>query len=535
MVLSKFKRLLALLLAIVMMFTLVGCNDDHDRDDDDKRQESNKDDEDDSWMGSDEAEEVVIDGITYHKALDLTKDEITLTYFHFDQDETVQALAERFMEIYPNITVNVIYENIATHKDKLLAYNDNGQLPDVFMYSDCDFVLAQNMLADITRFYDADPETQNLADTISECGLGCYSTDVRWAVPVRFFPGVMYVDRNAVDTLGQQLPAKDWTWAEMIRLIKDCTIYDRPEGEYYGLGYYNRLDSYYQIAADQAAVGEFGFDGTDFDLKVWAIGEQEFANLKMAGYVAPVQGTLEMEAWLGDAYAWCGATGRVAVFAEPFWTYQNLWATEAYQGYGLDIVPYVVPAVSEEDASVEHRTMATIDFGGVSATCDYPREAYELLKFMSFGVDGWKTRISLYKDETIVNAVRMPLKYDQMPVPITKDEEIWKAYIDMFCADMDMEHKALWEDYFASCMQPIPYSWASIVGLWDYSVEYFNKLNFHELVDCGSKKATEIVEEATIMANYYHAQAMLSYFGPGGYDVLSKDEIAQYDEMIIRN
>lgn len=59
---------------------------------------------------SGETEEVAINGITYNKATDLTTDEIELTYFHFDQDETVQYLAERFMELYPNIKVNVVYE-----------------------------------------------------------------------------------------------------------------------------------------------------------------------------------------------------------------------------------------------------------------------------------------------------------------------------------------------------------------------------------------------------------------------------------------
>ena len=32
------------------------------------------------------------------KAKDITKDNIELTYYHFDQDETVQYLADRFQE-----------------------------------------------------------------------------------------------------------------------------------------------------------------------------------------------------------------------------------------------------------------------------------------------------------------------------------------------------------------------------------------------------------------------------------------------------
>ena len=70
---------------------------------------------------SGETEAVEINGITYNKATDLTTDEIELTYFHFDQDETVQYLADRFMELYPNIKVNAVYENVATYNDTLLT------------------------------------------------------------------------------------------------------------------------------------------------------------------------------------------------------------------------------------------------------------------------------------------------------------------------------------------------------------------------------------------------------------------------------
>lgn len=517
------KRIVACVLVLAMALSMAACGNN-------KKTGGST-----TTTVSGETEDVVIDGITYKKALDLTEDEITLTYFHFDQEETVEALAERFTEIYPNIKVNPIYENVATHKDKLLAYNENGELPDVFMYSDCEFVLKQGMLADISGFYDTDAETKELADTVNDCGIGCYGTDARWAVPVKFFPGVMFVDRNVVKTLNQEVPTQNWTWNEMISLIKNCTVYDRPEGEYYGLGYYNRLDSYYGIAAAQTVKGEFGFDGTDFDLSAWAVGEQEFANLKQAGYVAPLQGTLEMEAWLGDINAWCGTTGRIAVFSEAFWTYQGTWATEAFQEYGLDIVPYVVPAVSEEDASADHHTIATIDFGGVSATCTYQREAYELLKFMSFGVDGWKTRVALYNDETVVNVNNLPLKYDVMPAPITKNEEVWDGYIDMYCADMDEEHKALWEDYFASCMQPIPFGWTSIAGYWNFCTEYFNSIGIHDLVDKGTKKAADYVDEATKQANRYHAEAMIEYFGPRGYDILSEEELASWEAMLAAN
>lgn len=485
---------------------------------------------------SGESDTVEINGITYNKATDLTTDEIELTYFHFDQNETCQYLADRFMELYPNIKVNAVYENVATYNDTLQTLVNNQEAPDVIMFSDADYALGNMLVQDISGFWNSDPETANLASTVNDAGLGCYETSARWAVPVKFFPTAMFIDLNVLETLNITAPGMDWTWDEMIQLIKDATVLDSPDGmAYYGLGFYNRLDSYYGIAASQDIIGEFGFDGTDFDLSIWAVGEQEFADLKLGGYVAPVTETQEMEDWMGDWEAWCGASGHVALFSEAYWTYQGTWATEAFQQYDLDIVPYVVPAVSEADASAEHHAISTIDFGGVTSSCKYPREAYELLKFMSFGVDGWKTRIEMYNNTDLTNASGLALKYDVMPAPITRNEEVWNAYIDMYCSDMDDTHRAYWEKYFASVMQPIPFGWTSIAGYWNYCDEYFNSIGIHDLVDKGTKQAADFAAEATEKANLYHAQAMLRYFGKEGYDVLSDEEVAKYEQMVTDN
>ncbi|MGN0505042.1 MAG: ABC transporter substrate-binding protein [Lachnospiraceae bacterium] len=523
---KKWRKLIALMLAVVMVVGMAACGG----------KDSNGGNTDGEGQNTEKPTTKEINGITYHLATDLTEDNIELTYFHFDQDETVQYLADRFMELYPNIHVTVQYENVSTYGDTLNTLVANGQAPDVLMFSDADFALSNMLLRDISEYWDADPETKNLADTVNSAGLGTFQTSCRYAVPVKFFPGVMYVDRNVLEKLNVEVPGQDWTWSEMIQLIKDCTVLDSPDGmAYYGLGVYNRLDSYYGIAASQDIIGEFGFDGTDFDLSVWAVGEQEFSDLKIGGYVAPSTETQEMEDWAGDWEAWCGATGHVAMFSEAFWTFQGTWNTEGFEQYDLDILPYVVPAVSEADASADHHSIATIDYGGISPSTKHPREAYELLKFMSFGVDGWKTRIEAYNDESIVNASGLALKYDVMPAPITKDTEVWEAYIQMYTKGMDEEHVQAWRNYFASCMQPISFGWTSIAGYWNYCDGYFNNIGIHTLVDNGTAKAADYALEATEKANYYHAQAMLDYFGPNGYDVLSADEIALYEKMVEEN
>ena len=100
---------------------------------------------------------------------------------------------------------------------------------------------------------------------------------------------------------------------------------------------------------------------------------------------------------------------------------------------------------------------------------------------------------------------------------------------------MSDESKAHWSNYFDSVMNPIPYGWTAIAGYWNFCDQYFNSIGIHDLVDNGTAQAADYVEEATRKANYYHAQAMLDYFGPTGYNILSQEEIDLYTKMVEDN
>ena len=149
---------------------------------------------------------------------------------------------------------------------------------------------------------------------------------------------------------------------------------------------------------------------------------------------------------------------------------------------------------------------------------------------MGWGIDGWKARLEIYSDPTITNASGTPLKNANMPVPMTLDSEIWEGYKALFPQDAD--HKQYWDDYFDSITRPVPYGWYSIAGYWNFCDQYFNSIGIHDLVDAGTAKAADYTLEATEQANYYHAEAMISYFGPTGYNVLSDEELAQYEAVV---
>ena len=470
----------------------------------------------------------------------LTTDNITLKYWHYEDDTTIQKLAEAFMEKYPNIKVEP--RHITDMSTDLSAAAAAGDFPDVFSGTDSDTALANMYWADISEYFDNDPEAQQILPSILNYGVGKFDTNKRFAIPTFLRPIVFFIDRNVIEKQNLQMPRTDWTWDEMIDLVKKATVDDRSGMKYYGLGYYCRLDSVYGIAAMPKEVrdikGEFGFDGESFDLSAWAVEEQEFADLKLGGYVAPQQNTQAMEDWSGDYGTWFGATGHVAVFCEGYWSFMNIWAQDGYQEqYGLDIIPYLPPSVA---GNKDYNIISECYMGGVSTSCKYPKEAYELLKFMTFGKEGWKKRIELYKDKSIVNESGIALKFSQMPIPMTTDEEVWQGFKELYyqyyidrgiTGDQLEEYKGYWDACFDRMRYPIPYGWYNIAGYWNFCDQYFNSIGIHELVDGGTAKAADYVEEATEQANYYHAEAMLSYFGPSGYDVLSDEEIEWYEAV----
>lgn len=438
----------------------------------------------------------------------MTTENITLTYMNFDSDVLTQELAKKFMEKYPNITVESTYVVVGDYETTLTNLIAAGTMPDCLMFGNCDYALSNKLLLDITEYWDADPENQNLMPTINELAVGRYDSGRQWGAPIKFFPNAVYIDRTAMETLNLPMPDTNWTWSEMIDLIKKATDLTQ-EPAYYGVGGNVRLDSLYGIAASQDIKGEFGWDGTGFDLSIWAVGEQEQADLKLNHYYAPQRDTIDMLNWMGDSTVWEGATGRVALMAESYWTYMNLWNTEEYTNdLNIHYVPYPVPSVEEIDGV--HNAVATIDMGGVSSATEHPREAYELLKFMGWGVDGWKAKLEIYHDESITNASGQPLIRDAMPVPITLNEEVWADYRTLYPTDeVDGPY---WDRYFASITRPVPFGWMSIAGYWNFCNDYFNKIGIHSRVDTGKAKAADYADEATEQANQFHKEAMKEYF-----------------------
>mgnify|MGYP002510658534 FL=1 len=406
----------------------------------------------------------------------MTTDEITLTYMHFDSEQLVNRVAEAFMAKYPNIKVEAQAFSTDGYNDTLLNLVQSGQTPDCFMLlGNCDFALSNALLGDMTPYWEADPENQNILPSINSAKLGYYGTDKKLATPIKFFPDAIYCDLNVFETLNIDAPSTNWTWDEMINSFKAATNTDAGT---YGFNQFHSLVTYYPISNGNNLIGEFGWDGKEYHMEQWAAGVNQWAELVNGKYHAPYGDTDEMEAWTGDRTMWAAYTGKLGFQIDAWWTYLNLFDTPDYRNRGMEWVPYTTPA------SQSGYVFGVLDFGGISSSTEHPREAYELLKWMGWGAEGWQTKLDAYQDvETYADN---PLYRQSMPCPITTDEAVWKEFQESFyptaatrtyqsvhdpvngedlvTADEDTKYGKYFDDFFANCKNPVPFGDCQIPG-----------------------------------------------------------------------
>lgn len=532
----KFKRILSLGLVLgLSVGMLAGCGSSSSSSN--PGTDGSKGTENQSQGGTDESQSQ--GGDVTKQLPEMTKDEITLTYMNFDHEDLTKYLAEEFTKIYPNIHVEVIYypaggiDNVG-YNDALYNQISTGNAPDCFMFlGNVDFMLNNAILGDMTEYWENDPENENLLPSIEGAKIG-YFGSYKMSTPMKFFPDAIYAELGAYEALNVELPSADWTWDEMVEKFKATT--GTANGlKYYGFNQFHNIVTYYPLASDPNTTGEFGFDGTKFDMTNWAKGTQALADLTNGGYIAP-QTAEERTAWVG-ADVWAAYTGQLGHQVDAFWTYLNLFNTPEYRDKGMEWI--MLPSPSVEGAEESYK-FGVLDMGGISTATEHPREAYELLKFMGWGVEGWKAKLKAY--ETMLDSAGNPIWTASMPAPITMDEDIWKEYQTTFFptemeydassvadvwslvsdetvregytrypkTDLDAKYGKYFDAYFEQVKQGcIPYGDTQIPGFATFIAEqYWGDVAVETQIANGQSTASDWVEPLTTLANQYYHDAL---------------------------
>ena len=330
---------------------------------------------------------------------DWTEEEITLTYSTWQHTSadivTIESLMiNAFMEKYPNITVEIQMMGASSEEwdANFIAASEAGNVPDVFLINRIASFLPYNIVADITEYYENDPDTEYIFDSVKD--LGIYK-DKRYAVPTFIYPTMWVVNLDILEAAGVPAPGYDWTYQQMEAIAQATTNENYHILGIYGTQFYNReLPKVLKIeaASTQEEINyanswqSYSFDGSQFNFndEVFLSAMNRMTDGLNAGYIFNELGPETLEEWYLDPSFAPTYNGKVAMWREASWSVKDHFDEMLFN---WDIYP-----------GPNGVTGGNTDIAGVSSTCEHPAAAYQLLKWMSYSEEGLLTRYQLFED-----------------------------------------------------------------------------------------------------------------------------------------
>ena len=185
---------------------------------------------------------------------------LTMQIWDTAQRDAMQALADAYHEINPDVTIEVQVTSWDEYWTKLEAAAGSGNLPDVFwMHTNNILMYADNgMLADVTDLYDDDTYSHysdiSIANTLGSDGR-------MYGVPKDKDTICLVYNKEMFDAAGVSYPDENWTWDDLVEASEK--IYEAT-GKYgymaYAddqLGYWNYVyqNGGYILNEDKTAAG----------------------------------------------------------------------------------------------------------------------------------------------------------------------------------------------------------------------------------------------------------------------------------------
>ncbi len=352
---------------------------------------------------------------------------IVLSYADWGDAEMNQALIDAFMDENPHITVELRRDITGTGVEftlNLLNAQAAGVLPDVFAIDNVPTGYTNGMLLDISEYWDADPDTDLIYPNIRDTAV--YG-DGRYAMPSFQFIKGIFMNLNIFDEYNIDVPGKDWKYDEFVEIAREI----RREGEndiVYGIDpWFGDLDfSAIWPTQDHEDVGYNTWDGEQFNftmtdwVEAWEMRNALYQENVVAGFTEE-----EMEQ-LGDIWPW--ESGYIGMRIDGSW---NMWMVDhMFEDYGIELGFWPYPG-----GEAGQFPPTILDYQVVSSQTDHPEEAYKLAKWMTFGREGWHTRLDKMEERGDTYIDRFPVAdYDDVWERITP----YMAYVEGIQESIDL-------------------------------------------------------------------------------------------------
>lgn len=406
----------------------------------------------------------------------MTTENISLTVAHWGQaeagePEVIEALIAQFEAAYPNINVEFVSIDQATWDQGLTNLASTGNLPDVFWVFNVPNAVANEWALDITYYFENDPDAQQLYPAMREAAK---INGKNYSYPAVQFPHMMFMNTTLFEQYNVELPDITWTWDDYFELAEELS-----HPEEYNFGVSQPLYTDLFPAAYNGNQGKFGWDGEKFNFDdVWVQATEtraEVINNKICEWMSEQ----EKEAVLGDPAAWPPGKGRVAMHIDWPWT-MAMFKTTVPQETGCEFVFYPLPMGEGKGE------LTIVDNGVISASTQYPREAWELSKWMS-----WGPQAALKRQETYRS-----LGYPVSRMPVVSTPEVWQDLVDNATEDV----KPFFEAVLTRGVNFVPSNWPVAPG-WGTIEAYYNNNDIDGKILRGELSAADVAAELQAVAD----------------------------------
>ena len=403
----------------------------------------------------------------------MTTEEITLRYACWGQaeagePEVVQALIAQFEEAYPNINVEFVAIDQGTWDQTLTNLASQGELPDVFWVFSVSAAVANEWALDLTEYFEKDPDTKELFPSmVTSTKIG----GKNFSYPAVLFPHVVFMNKTLFEKYNVEMPdPATWTWDDYFDLAEELS---HPDEYYYGIS--NPLYTDLFPAAINGGQGKFGWDGEAYHFDDAWIEATEMRAEVINNKICEWMSAEEKESVLGDPGAWPPGKGRTAMHIDWPWTIA-MFDTTVPAETGCEFVYYPLPkGESGEELGI-------VDNGIIAASTQYPREAWELAKWMS-----WGPQAALKRQETYRS-----LGYSVSRMPVVSTEEVWQDLVD--------NAKPAMVPFYANIGNVVPSNWPICPG-WGDIESYYNTNDIDGKILRGELSPSDVAEELETYAN----------------------------------
>ena len=349
---------------------------------------------------------------------------VTLSYLAWnlgtaEEDNLERKMLAKFQEVYPNVTINIVEVPLnedgsaGDYGNYLNTLAAQKALPDVYMWTSVPDTASAGWAADVSAYAEEDAEYQNVVAAVRDGGR---INNKVYGIPFQMHLFGIMQNYNIYEELNVDPLPYSYTLDDLLERIAATTT-----DKYRGIDNFAIEDWGALVDSDTIGFGTFDGEKYNFSSEEFAKAIDTYKEVVEKGYTGNGSYT---EPWLPEGVNWAWGEGYIAN------QYEASWSIAGFQNGERPFKSDLIPLPNE-------KVILVPDFIFVAANTENTEAAYELAKWMSFGVDGMKARMEIKDENGIVGYSGLPLNagYDaEIDDYFLKDYEDFPMFLQVYAS-----------------------------------------------------------------------------------------------------